>query len=84
MKAAVDAQIKLTVQNKIGLVSPNVHAKDLLFDLLLHAQMGYRAKQQLYRDGLNAFRNRLFGACTEQSHQTVKSAVAELLTLYEE
>ena len=84
MKAAVDAQIKLTVQNKNGLVSPNVHAKDLLFDLLLHAQMGYRAKQQLYRDGLNAFRNRLFGACTEQSHQTVKSAVAELLTLYEE
>lgn len=85
MKTAVAEKIKLSVQNENGLLTKNLHAKDMAFDLLLHAQMGYRAKQQLYRDGMNGIRkNKLFFVCTEESYQTVKTAMAELLALYEE
>lgn len=81
LQAKTGAEIKIVLKNEESLITHNAHADSMLFDLLLHAQMGFRAKQQLYRDGLNAFREKLFGICTEQSHQTMKTAMIELISL---
>lgn len=77
--APVCEEIGITVSGTQGLVSRNAQVKDMLFDLLLHAQMSYKLKEQLYRNLETV--EQLEQVPTEETFGTLKSALAELISL---
>ena len=76
--------VDIIITSETGLMTANNHAKDKAFDLLLHSQMGYSAKQRLYREGMTVFKDKLYRVCTDEVYQAVKGAMSELLSLTRE
>ena len=81
IEAAPADRIDVVLESETGYFTDNVHANDMVFDLLLHAQMGSHAKKRMWQEGMGKYRHKLFHVYTDEAYQAVGSAMEELLSL---
>ena len=78
-----DCAVTVEFESETALLNDNSNAKDRIFDILLHSQVSYAVKTDIwnYLNGKSRWDERLFMHCGEAEHEALKQSIAEMQRL---
>lgn len=74
-------KIRYAASEGTDLLGDNFYARQRMFDIILHAQMGYPSKTRIWEYINRPVHDRLFTVCTDPEHQVLLRALNEMLSL---
>ena len=81
---AITDDVEIRCIAKEGLLYSNTYARKRMFDIVLHAQMGYVTKTKIWEYLNRPKHDRLFMTVSDPEHQVLMRALQEMMILEEQ